>query len=281
MSHVPDERLDSWKEIAAYLRRDIRTVRRWEKTRSLPVHRLPGKGRQAVYAFRNEIEAWLSSGIELSAELGSLSGKKVEANPPPDVPAESEKIPPVKSATVDAVLASLTPRPRPWLKFGWVSGALLLCAAALSTVLMRQPKAGQAALVTGAEREPKIISVSPVLPLRDQAIVIKGSGFGLHTPYRNTDTPFIAIRDKTAQWAAGRIIPQNWDAVTLDVKAWQDTQIEISGFSGAYGSGHWQLAKGDEIEIAVWNPQSGRGPAVYQLTVSASPESAQLSSPQR
>ncbi len=280
MSHVPDERLDSWKEIAAYLRRDIRTVRRWEKTRSLPVHRLPGDGRQAVYAFRTEIEAWLSSGIE-SAAAGSVSEQGVEDNAPPGIAAPTEKIGRVKSAMLDDVPTPETRPPKPWLRFAWVSGAIVILAAALITLLMRQPKAGQAALVTSPEREPKIISVSPVLPLRDQAIVIKGSGFGLHTPYRNTDTPFIAIRDKTAQWAAGRIIPQNWDAVTLDVKAWQDTQIEISGFSGAYGSGHWQLAKGDEIEIAVWNPQSGRGPAVYQLTVSASPESAQLSSPQR
>ncbi len=280
MSHVPDERLDSWKEIAAYLRRDIRTVRRWEKTRSLPVHRLPGDGRQAVYAFRTEIEAWLSSGIE-SAAAGSVSEQGVEDNAPPGIAAPTEKIGRVKSAMLDDVPTPETRPPKPWLRFAWVSGAIVILAAALITLLMRQPKAGQAALVTSPEREPKIISVSPVLPLRDQAIVIKGSGFGLHTPYRNTDTPFIAIRDKTAQWAAGRIIPQNWDAVTLDVKAWQDTQIEISGFSGEYGSAHWRLAKGDEIEIAVWNPQSGRGPAVYQLTVSASPESAQLSSPQR
>ena len=36
------ERLDSWKEIAAYLRRDVRTVQRWEERESLPVHRLQG-----------------------------------------------------------------------------------------------------------------------------------------------------------------------------------------------------------------------------------------------
>jgi len=280
MSRVTDERFDSWKEIAAYLRRDVRTVRRWEKARSLPVHRLPGDGRQAVYAFRNEIEAWLSSRTELAA-VGSVSEQGVEDNEPPGIAAPTEKIGLVKSARVDDVLTPEARQPKPWLRFSWASGAIVIFGAALIMLIVRQPKGGQAALVPRPEGEPKIISVSPILPLRDQAIVIKGSGFGLHTPYRNADTPFIAIRDKTAQWAAGRIIPQNWDAVTLDLRAWQDTQIDISGFSGAYGSGHWQLAKGDEIEIAVWNPQSGRGPAVYQLTVSASPESAQLSSPQR
>src|SRR6266571_616264 len=54
------KRLDSWKEIATYLNRTERTVIRWEKTRGLPVHRLPGG--QAVFAYRHELDAWLKSG---------------------------------------------------------------------------------------------------------------------------------------------------------------------------------------------------------------------------
>ncbi len=50
--------LDSWKQIAAYLQRDVRTVMRWEHARELPVHRLPGGPRGAVYALRSELEAW-------------------------------------------------------------------------------------------------------------------------------------------------------------------------------------------------------------------------------
>ena len=53
------ERLDSWKEIAAYLNRDQRTVQRWEAQCGLPVHRIPGRIRSAVYAFPMEIDAWL------------------------------------------------------------------------------------------------------------------------------------------------------------------------------------------------------------------------------
>ncbi len=53
------DRLDSWKEIALYLGRDVRTVSRWEQAENLPVHRLV-HGRQAtVYAYRSEINAWL------------------------------------------------------------------------------------------------------------------------------------------------------------------------------------------------------------------------------
>ena len=42
-------RLDSWKEIADYLKRDIRTAIRWGKHRGMPVHRVPGGKRQAVF----------------------------------------------------------------------------------------------------------------------------------------------------------------------------------------------------------------------------------------
>ena len=56
-SRLRGERLGSWKEIAAYLERDLRTVRRWEREKGLPVHRVPGGERRAVFAYRAEIDA--------------------------------------------------------------------------------------------------------------------------------------------------------------------------------------------------------------------------------
>lgn len=53
-----NERLDSWKEIGAYLKRDIRTVQRWEKRESLPVHRHTHDKLGSVYAYREELDAW-------------------------------------------------------------------------------------------------------------------------------------------------------------------------------------------------------------------------------
>lgn len=52
-------RLDSWKEIADYLGRDVRTAMRWAKSQQLPVRRIGGQGR-SVFAFTNEIDAWLA-----------------------------------------------------------------------------------------------------------------------------------------------------------------------------------------------------------------------------
>ena len=52
---VPEGRLDSWKEIAAYLGRGIRTVQRWEREEGLPVHRLAHEKRGSIYARRDEL----------------------------------------------------------------------------------------------------------------------------------------------------------------------------------------------------------------------------------
>jgi Tol biopolymer transport system component len=54
-------RLDSWKEIASYLNRSVRTVTRWEREEGLPVHRHVHSKTGTVYAYRSEIDAWWSS----------------------------------------------------------------------------------------------------------------------------------------------------------------------------------------------------------------------------
>jgi Tol biopolymer transport system component len=56
-----DDRLDSWKKIAVYLKRDITTVQRWEKREGMPVHRQLHDKMGSVYAFRTELDAWTHS----------------------------------------------------------------------------------------------------------------------------------------------------------------------------------------------------------------------------
>jgi tetratricopeptide (TPR) repeat protein len=56
---ITSQRLDSWKEIAAFFDRDERTVRRWEKERNLPVYRVPGGERGGVFAYSDELQEWL------------------------------------------------------------------------------------------------------------------------------------------------------------------------------------------------------------------------------
>src|SRR5215475_14432488 len=63
-----EDRLDSWKEIAAYLDRDITTVQRWEKREGMPVHRHLHDKMGSVYAYRTELDAWAHSRAPRSAE---------------------------------------------------------------------------------------------------------------------------------------------------------------------------------------------------------------------
>jgi TolB-like protein/Tfp pilus assembly protein PilF len=59
-SETPEKRLESWKEIAAYLSRDVTTVQRWEKKEGMPVHRHLHDKRGSVYALPEELDAWRS-----------------------------------------------------------------------------------------------------------------------------------------------------------------------------------------------------------------------------
>lgn len=52
------DRLDSWKEIAAYLRRSVRCIQRWEKNQGLPIFRHRHARGATVYAYRGELDLW-------------------------------------------------------------------------------------------------------------------------------------------------------------------------------------------------------------------------------
>jgi len=121
------ERLDSWKEIAGYLKRDERTVRRWEKD-GLPVHRHRNKKKAAVYAYRPEIDAWWCNG---SSRLKELEQVQVTARR----------------------------RRLPWLLTAWLAFALAVALIGLNTGGFRER-------LLGSIRDVKIQSLA-VLPLEN------------------------------------------------------------------------------------------------------------------
>ena len=63
-----EDRLDSWKEITAYLGRDVTTVQRWEKREGMPVHRHVHDKRGSVYALGPELDAWLQGTEQARAD---------------------------------------------------------------------------------------------------------------------------------------------------------------------------------------------------------------------
>ena len=76
----PGDRLDSWKEIASYLKRDVTTVQRWEKREGMPVHRHLHDRMGSVYASRAELDAWMRS---RKLQVGQENGNDGPASDPP------------------------------------------------------------------------------------------------------------------------------------------------------------------------------------------------------
>ncbi len=74
ISAIIPQRLDSWKEIAFFFARTIRTVQRWERTEKLPVYRHIHEKLGSVYAFESELLAWRDARSWQQAE-GSLRKK--------------------------------------------------------------------------------------------------------------------------------------------------------------------------------------------------------------
>jgi hypothetical protein len=82
--NTPQKTLESWKQIAAYLERSERTVRRWETTEKLPVHRREHEKQDTVFAYKHEIDAWSRLRVKCPIELSPDDGDVLPANPHAD-----------------------------------------------------------------------------------------------------------------------------------------------------------------------------------------------------
>jgi TolB-like protein/tetratricopeptide (TPR) repeat protein len=136
-----ENRLDSWKEIAAYLGRDVTTVQRWEKRETMPVHRHLHDKRGSVYALTTELDAWLQSRRRQLVED------------------QSEKEEEQKPALPVEVNGGHGPKPT-WRAHGWLTLAAVGVVGLLAAVyFLSRGRAGNAV-------HPKIESLA-VLPLKN------------------------------------------------------------------------------------------------------------------
>jgi TolB-like protein/Flp pilus assembly protein TadD len=133
----PEDHLDSWKEIAAYLSRDVTTVQRWEKREGMPVHRHQHNRLGSVYAFSSELDAWVQS--------RKLQLEEEEKEHPAGTPVDGED---------DRAPRRIAPARR-WLVVG---GVAVVAFVTVSYVMTRS----RSAHATG----PKITSLA-VLPLKN------------------------------------------------------------------------------------------------------------------
>ncbi len=85
--NTPQKALESWKQIAAFLDRSERTVRRWESNEGLPVHRLGHKKHDTVFAYRHEIEAWTRRHTRFGANDAGANSLEAQDLPPVNTPA--------------------------------------------------------------------------------------------------------------------------------------------------------------------------------------------------
>lgn len=131
-----DKRLDSWKEIAAYLNRDVTTVQRWEKREGMPVHRHQHDKRGSVYALAGELNAW--------AKNRSLQTGETDPVPGPAPPAAA---------------GAASPGAMPWMRLALALAVIVVLGLATASWLVRRPR-------PIASQPPRIHSVA-VLPLRN------------------------------------------------------------------------------------------------------------------
>ena len=124
-----EDRLDSWKEIAGYLKRDVTTVQRWEKREGMPVRRHVHDKLGSVYAFRSELDAWTLSRNPPPADRDVESGVVRDRSRLPAGVVET-----IDGASASATLPASSPpaRVRTRSTFAWsvLAGGVLVALAA-------------------------------------------------------------------------------------------------------------------------------------------------------
>jgi TolB-like protein len=126
------ERLDSWKEIAAYLNRSVSTVQRWEAEEGLPVHRLLHAKAGTVYALKGDLDAWRSGRENVALLTRPVPAPEIQA------PADESGPSPWRISlwavwgafSVSAERGATSPRPR-WPL--WQLATLLVLVLALAS----------------------------------------------------------------------------------------------------------------------------------------------------
>src|SRR5271154_1416870 len=143
-----EPRLEGWGEIATYLRREIRTVQRWENTLDLPIHRLQVGKQASVWALRSELDAWyLRRDPNKELDEPAVDDPSTRTRPPGSPAPSPTSVTPtsIHTAVPDIVEPSRSPddpsAPKwglPW-KIGAVAAGILLCALAYLSLPTQNP----------------------------------------------------------------------------------------------------------------------------------------------
>jgi Tol biopolymer transport system component len=164
-----DDRLDSWKEIAAYLKRDVTTVQRWEKREGMPVHRHLHDKMGSVYALRAELDAWARSrSLAVSGPAGSAQRDPREPDVDRGVVEDVNATPTHYESPTRATTASFT-------RSRWVSLWVLAAVAVLTTGMVLWLLDRSDALWKNPLADAKVVQVTD-LDGTEQAVAISRDG---------------------------------------------------------------------------------------------------------
>jgi hypothetical protein len=225
----PGELLDSWKEIASYLKKGIRTVQRWEAEEGLPIYRQRHDRFASVYALRSEIDEWKARRTEKVGKKNS--GGDLSAN----LPGHERPI------SVPSRLAGFSERLRGRWFVSLVAVALtvLLMAIAGWIYVSSKPKASQVASLTYEKGE---------LRAHDG----RGRVMWSHSLPEIRYT----VGDKTSGGMPGNIKDVNRDG-SNEVLACVTSRVGASGFENgevycfnSEGKSLWQFAPNDTLRFA-------------------------------
>jgi Protein kinase domain len=111
----------------------------------------------------------------------------------------------------------------------------------------------------------KLNTVGPFEATAAQTVEITGCGFGTGNTTSAADSAYFRISDLTGGWNACSTRDPGTDSVTCGISSWTNTTIIFTGFAGSYGQYTWAVGKDDKLEVQVWNPQSGKGPATCEV----------------
>jgi len=118
----PQDRLDSWKKIASYLKREVSTVQRWERREGMPVHRHVHDKLGSVFAYRSELDVWWESRrVRLESQVAGG-------------PARGEPSAPLAGGAPRMPLRWLKSRTMGW----WAAAAIVLLFGALAVWLVAE-----------------------------------------------------------------------------------------------------------------------------------------------
>ncbi|HEV3315397.1 MAG TPA: hypothetical protein VG488_00460 [Candidatus Angelobacter sp.] len=220
------DRLDSWKDIASHLRRDVRTVIRWEKEKALPVHRVRGGKRQAIFAYKHELDAWLEEGDSAVQTATPVQIATPETAAATSMAAKEEELPTLQAIPDPGHKNSAVPAKR---RFKWILLAVGVCIVSLIWVFSFFPRTPAAVRI--ARFEPLTDDGRTKAGIRTDGRTLYFNEFEVNRPIlaassigggpvRQIDTPFSNVDLQDVSNDGQNLLVSSFEGIEWERRLW-------------------------------------------------------------